>query len=103
MSEMSSEEGALLQGEIRSARKAEWGVIIALTINVITAAFGVGVYFNTISEQGRRITQLESERALSQTALNQQGLLLARIEGDVKYLRERAEEDRRVIYQRRGL
>ena len=103
MTEMSSEEGAALQGELRGVRKAEFGVILALVINVITAAFGVGVYFNTISEQGRRIAQLESERAMSQNALNQQGLLLARIEGDVKYLRERAEEDRRVIYQRRGL
>lgn len=103
MTEVSTTEDTAMAMELRSVRKVEWGVIIALTINIMTAAFFTGVYFNTITEQERRITELEKDRTTNQTTLTAQNLSLTRIEGDVRYLRERAEEDRRVLYQRRGL
>lgn len=103
MTEFSTEETMILKGEIRSVRKAEWGVLLALTVNVVTAAFGVGVYFNTITEQGRRISQLESDRMADQQTISRLNETLVRIDANVDFLKQRAEEDRQVIYQRRGL
>lgn len=90
-------------GELQRSRKIEWGIILALVINVITAAFGVGVYFNTLTEHGRRIDQLEKSFVINQASVAQLNLTLIEIKGHVEYLRERAEEDRRVIYQKKGL
>ena len=95
-------EDAVL-AELRANHKVEWGIILALVINVVTAAFGVGVYFNTIAEQGRRITQLESDRNLDRKALAGLSETLIRIDTNIEFLTKRAEEDRRIIYQRRGL
>lgn len=93
----------ILKGELRSVHKAEWGVILALTINVMTAAFGVGVYFNTITEQGRRISDLEADRNTDRKTIADLSNTLVKIDANVEFLKTRAEEDRQVIYQRRGL
>lgn len=89
--------------ELRTTRKIEWGVILALSINVITAAFGVGVYFNTITEQGRRISALERDRDTDRQTLARLTETLISIDTNVKFLKERADEDRQVLYERRGL
>lgn len=100
---ISTEETMILKEELHSVRKAEWGVILALTINVVTAAFGVGVYFNTITEQGRRIAELESDRNMDRKTIADLSNTLVKIDANVEFLKQRAQEDRQIIYQRRGL
>lgn len=97
---MTVEETMILKGELRSVRKAEWGVLLALIINVVTAAFGVGVYFNTITEQGRRIATLEADRRADRRSIDELRATLIRIDANVQFLKERAAEDRRTIYRR---
>lgn len=84
--------------EFSRARKTDIGVIVALLINVVTAAFGVGVYFNTIVEQGKDIADLQRDRLEDRRAIAQLSETLVRIDANVQFLKERADEDRVWLY-----
>jgi hypothetical protein len=87
-----------MKEEAARVAKLDMGVIASVSISVITFAFGVGLYFGTILEQGRRIEELERGRTEDRKEISVIKETVIQIDANVRFLAERAGEDRRRIY-----
>ncbi|MBX9816067.1 MAG: hypothetical protein K2X76_15320 [Sphingomonas sp.] len=88
---METEEERKMQ---RGVSRSEYISAAALMLNVLTFAFGAGVYVNTIAQHSRDIQELRAGRDSDQKQLQALGNTLARIETTVNLIAERAREDR---------
>lgn len=83
-----------LEAEVQHVNKLDVGVLWSVTLSILTFAFGVGLYFGTILEQGRRIDALERDRTEDRREMAEIKDKVTRIDANVAYLAERAREDR---------
>ncbi len=71
----------------RGMKRAEWGVIVSLIMSMMTAAWSVGVVWQTVQEHDRRLLAAESK-------LDTITMRIERIDANVTFLADRAREDR---------
>ena len=100
---MGSNREAVLNQEQQGSSVARSEIIaaIALGLNVLTMAFGAGVYVNTIQQHSRDIADLKEGQKIAAAAASEFREKLARIDENVKFLRDRASEDRKFMEKER--
>lgn len=67
--------------------RAEWGVVFAIAVNLLTLAFVFGGVWTTLNQNTKDIVSLQNRS-------NDQAEKLTRIDANVSFLAERAREDR---------
>lgn len=92
-------EGINEKLEVQHVNKLDLGVLWSIALSVVTFAFGVGLYFGTILEQGRRIDALERDRNDDRRVIAAIQEKVTRIDANVEFLAERAREDRQKGYR----
>lgn len=84
--------------ELRPAvTRSEYIAAIALGLNLLTMAFGAGVYVTQIQTQGRAIEELKTARANDRREFDDLKTIVTRIDVNVATLAERAREDRQLM------
>ncbi len=83
-----------LEAEVEHVNKLDGGVLWSIALSIITFAFGVGLYFGTILEQGRRIDALERDQTEDRRVISAIQEKVTRIDANVELLAELAREDR---------
>lgn len=78
----------------RGVTRSEYIAAAALGLNVVTFAFGAGIYVNTIQQHSRDIAELRKGQEHDQQQFLEISEKLTRIDTNVGWMTERAREDR---------
>lgn len=84
----------------RGVTRSEYIAAAALSLNVVTLAFGAGIYVNTIQQHSRDIAELRKSQAHDQEQFLQISEKLTRIDTNVGHLTDRTREDRTRMEER---
>lgn len=82
-------------------KRSEYIATAAMALNVLTLAFGAGIYFNQIAVQGKAIEELKAARAGDRRDFDELKTIVIRIDANVETLAERAREDRETMGRRK--
>lgn len=94
MSEQNPRPPFPLEAGDSPVKRAEWIAIAAFVVSIAQFVFMAGVIYADVQDHDRRILVIETE-------VKTQSTTLTRIEAGVKFLEDRAREDRAAMADRR--